>query len=67
MFFFRERSYAVERAYGPWLAGGDWWNQTLWGLEQWDLIARAHDGSMLCCSLTRDLLQNLWQMAALYD
>ncbi len=67
MFFFRERRYTVEHAYGPWLTGGDWWNQTFWGLEQWDLVARAHDGSMLCCCMTRDLLQNLWQMAALYD
>ncbi len=67
MFFFREHRYAVERAYGPWLTGGDWWNQTLWGLEQWDLVARAHDGSMICCCMTRDLMQNLWQMAALYD
>jgi protein ImuB len=67
MFFFREHRYTVERAYGPWLTGGDWWNQTLWGFEQWDLVARAHDGSMFCCCLTRDLLQNLWQMAALYD
>jgi protein ImuB len=67
MFFFRDRRFTVERAYGPWLAGGDWWNQTLWGLEQWDLVARAHDGSQICCCMTRDLMQNLWQMAALYD
>jgi protein ImuB len=67
MFFFRQRRYTVERAYGPWLIGSDWWNQTLWGLEQWDLVARAHDGSMICCCMTRNLMQNLWQMAALYD
>jgi protein ImuB len=67
MFFFRERRYTVERAYGPWLTGGDWWNQTLWGLEQWDLVARAPDGGMICCCMTRELMQNLWQMAALYD
>ena len=67
MFFFRDRRYKVERAFGPWLVSGDWWNQTLWGLEQWDLVARAHDGGMICCCMTRDLMQNLWQMAALYD
>jgi protein ImuB len=66
-FFYRERRYAVEHAYGPWLAGGDWWNQTLWGFEQWDLIARAHDGALLCCCIVRDLMRNQWQMAALYD
>jgi protein ImuB len=67
MFFYRERRYMVEHAYGPWLVGGDWWNQTLWGLEQWDLVARAQGGPMLCCCMMRDLMRNQWQMAALYD
>jgi protein ImuB len=67
IFFFRERRYAVERAYGPWVVGGDWWAQTLWGCEQWDLVARSQDDSMLCCCMMRDLLENRWQMAALYD
>ncbi len=65
--FFREQRYIVQHAYGPWRSGGDWWNPTLWGIEQWDLVARAEDGSMLCCYLVRDLIENLWQMAALYD
>jgi protein ImuB len=64
---FRDGRYAVEHSYGPWLAEGDWWNQTLWGFEQWDLIARAKDGSLLCCCIMRDLMQGEWQMAALYD
>jgi protein ImuB len=66
-FFFREQRYAVEHAYGPWLAGGEWWNQALWGGEQWDLIARAQDDSMLCCCIMRDLMHSQWQMVALYD
>ena len=64
---YRERRYVVEHAYGPWLAEGDWWNQTLWGFEQWDLVARAQDDSLLCCCIMRDLMQNEWQMVALYD
>jgi protein ImuB len=66
-FVFRERRYEVERAYGPWVMSGDWWNPTLWGLEQWDLIARARDGGLLCCCLVRDVVQQVWQMVALYD
>jgi protein ImuB len=66
-FFFREKQYTVERAYGPWLTSGDWWAPTLWGHEQWDLIARSRDGELLGCCLLRDLTQNLWQIAALYD
>jgi protein ImuB len=66
-FFFREKRYGVEHAYGPWAAGGEWWNQTLWNLEQWDLVARSGDGHLLCCCLVRDLSQNRYQMVALYD
>jgi protein ImuB len=67
LFVFREHQYKVERAYGPWLAEGDWWNQSLWGYEQWDLIARARDGSLLCCCIERDLMQQQWQLVSLYD
>jgi len=66
-FFFRQKRYVVEHAYGPWLTGGDWWNSTLWGLEQWDVVARGNDGAALCCCLVRDLMRNSWRMAALYD
>jgi protein ImuB len=66
-FVFRERRYAVEQAYGPWLTGGEWWSPTLWGCEQWDLVARAQDGAMLCCCLMRDLLREQWQMVGVYD
>jgi protein ImuB len=70
-FIFREKRYNVERAYGPWSSGGDWWRPTLWSLEQWDLVARADDAAnqatWLCCCLTRDLTQDHWQVEALYD
>jgi protein ImuB len=66
-FIFREERYEVERAYGPWMMSGDWWNPSLWGLEQWDLIARARDGALLCCCLVRDLTRQEWQMVTLYD
>jgi protein ImuB len=66
-FTFREKRYSVEQAYGPWLSSGDWWNQDLWGFEQWDLIARSRDSELLYCCLMRDLAHNCWEMAALYD
>jgi protein ImuB len=66
-FVFREKRYTVERAYGPWSCAGDWWSPTLWSLEQWDLVARGHDAASLCCCLTRDLMQDRWQVEALYD
>ncbi len=65
-FYFRGQRYAVEGAYGPWLMGGDWWNASLWGQEQWEVIARA-PGSVLSCCLMRDRLEEIWQVTALYD
>lgn len=64
---FRRQRYSVERVYGPWLAHGDWWNSSLWEVEQWDLVTRAEDGQLLCCCLVCDLLKDRWQIAGLYD
>jgi len=66
-FFFRDHRYTVERAYGPWLSSGDWWKPSLWGYEQWDLVAHAPTGTMICCCVLRDVLRNEWQIAGLYD
>ena len=66
-FVFRGKHYVVEHTYGPWLISGDWWQPTLWDLEQWDLVARAQDSVLLCCCLVRDRIEGCWQMAALYD
>lgn len=67
VFVFWGKRYVVERTYGPWLVSGDWWQPALWGFEQWDLVARAQDATLLCCCLVRDRIEDCWQMAALYD
>ena len=64
---FRGRLYKVDNAYGPWLTSGDWWNQSRWTFEQWDLVAHAQEGGLLCCCVIRNPMQACWQMAALYD
>lgn len=66
-FFFRNQRCLVERAYGPWLKGGEWWNETIWGEELWDLVARAQDNTLLFCCVVRDLIQDEWKVVALYD
>jgi protein ImuB len=66
-FFLQTKRYRVEKAYGPWLASGDWWNSELWSLEEWDVVAHSTDGSLLCGRMVRDLARNDWEMAALYD
>lgn len=64
---FRSHSYSIEKVYGPWLKGGDWWNESIWGNEQWDVIGKATDGSVLNCRLSHDFIQNDWRVAGLYD
>ena len=64
---FRSRCYLVQEAYGPWLSGGDWWNEAIWGNEQWDVIGKASDSAMQVCRLARDFIQNDWRVAGLYD
>ena len=66
-FQFRGRRYAVRHAYGPWLIGGEWWNERTWGQEQWDLVAKSDDDATLYCCVLRDLVHNLWHVAGLYD
>ena len=66
-FFYRNQRCAVERAYGPWLKSGEWWEQTIWGQEQWDLVARSQDGGLLFCCMIRDVIDDEWQLVALYD
>jgi len=66
-FVFRAARYCVERAYGPWVASGDWWNPTLWAVQQWDVIARNSARELLYCCITFEPIEKIWLMAGLYD
>jgi protein ImuB len=67
IFVFRNKRYAVERAYGPWFSSGDWWGAAWWSVEKWDLTARAEDDAVLCCCLARHPMKENWRIEALYD
>lgn len=72
IFTFRNQRYTVQHAYGPWRSSGNWWNgmqdsANAWDTEQWDLIARAEDASLLSCCILHVPGLNRWQVAALYD
>lgn len=64
---FRERNYSLEEVYGPWLKGGDWWSEAIWGNEQWDVIGRAQDSAFVVCRLSHDFILKDWRVAGLYD
>jgi protein ImuB len=64
---FRNESYRVDAAYGPWVIGTDWWNQEHWGQAQWDLVLADPSDTKLRCCIIRDLKKHCWQMAGFYD
>lgn len=66
-FYFRKNRYRVEQAYGPWHASGDWWSDSPWKYDCWDVIARSETNALLCCNLVNHLPRNSWEVAALYD
>ncbi len=66
-FVFRSVRYAIDRAYGPWIASGEWWSATLWASQQWDVIARSGCGDPLYGCLSYEPLTKRWQMVVLYD
>lgn len=66
-FFFRGHRYTVRYAYGPWFAGGEWWNERIWGQEQWDLIAQGDDETTLYGCVHQDFVQKSWLLVGLYD
>jgi len=67
VFFAHGTRYIVEHAFGPWSISGNWWQPALWTCEQWDLVSRSIDGTLLCCRLVHELIENCWQMVGLYD
>ncbi|MGC1869799.1 MAG: DNA polymerase Y family protein [Acidobacteriaceae bacterium] len=65
--FLQKKRYIIEKAYGPWRTSGDWWNPELWNVEQWDIVARSADDSLLCGCIIWNVARNCWEMVALYD
>jgi protein ImuB len=48
---------------GPWPTAGEWWGETAWAREEWDVALP--DGTV--GRLTRDLTADAWTVDAVYD
>jgi protein ImuB len=55
-------SPVIARA-GPWRTAGEWWTDTAWAREEWDVGLA--DGT--ACRLVRDLTTGSWAIDAVYD
>jgi protein ImuB len=56
------RGAVVARA-GPWQTAGEWWAETAWDREEWDIALP--DGT--ACRLVRDSTTGTWTIDAIYD
>jgi hypothetical protein len=54
---------AVVAIAGPWQIAGEWWTETAWAREEWDVALP--DGT--ACRLVKNLSMNEWRIDALYD
>jgi protein ImuB len=54
---------AVVAAAGPWQTAGEWWAETAWAREEWDVALP--DG--VACLLARDGATDAWTVDAIYD
>lgn len=56
-------------ASGPWRASGDWWRSDIWARDEWDVAVidpAAQDNEVLC-RIYRDLTNEQWFVAGIYD
>ena len=56
-------------AAGPWRTSGDWWRPDVWARDEWDiaLIDPALPESEILCRIYRDLTNEQWFVAGMYD
>jgi len=58
----------VIRAAGPWRASGDWWRVDFWARDEWDIaVADRNQESEVLCRIYRDLTNEQWFVAGIYD
>jgi protein ImuB len=58
----------VIRAAGPWRASGDWWRLDLWARDEWDIaVVDLNQESEIICRIYRDLTNEQWFVAGIYD
>ena len=58
----------ISCAAGPWRASGDWWQADVWARDEWDVaVSDSSDGSEMLCRIYRDLTNEQWFVAGIYD
>jgi protein ImuB len=63
----RKLSGNIIRAAGPWRGSGDWWAD-VWARDEWDVaVIDAAAGGEVLCRIYRDMTNEKWYVAGMYD
>jgi len=56
-------------ASGPWRTSGDWWRADVWARDEWDVAVSdpAAQEREVLCRIFRDLANEQWFIAGIYD
>jgi len=59
----------VGCAAGPWRSSGDWWRPDVWARDEWDvaIVDANNQPSEVLCRIYRDLTNDEWFVAGIYD
>lgn len=60
------RSFAVVMHAGPWRMDGEWWSQTKWCREEWDVLL-SDNAAQKVCRIAHDPSSHCWYLAGAYD
>ena len=52
----------VRKCAGPWRSGGDWWSESAWRLQEWDIELSTGLYRLSC-----DLSSQAWCLVGVYD
>lgn len=64
--FWNGQRYIVAELAGPWRLSGQWWSESNWNREEWD-VRLAGGNTWQTCRIARDPRSNCWYMQGTYD
>jgi protein ImuB len=60
------QSFAIVTRAGPWRRSGEWWSQTNWCREEWDVVLSDRTTQRIC-RIAYDPNSRCWYLAGAYD
>jgi protein ImuB len=58
--------YGVASCAGPWRSSGQWWSETCWSREEWD-VEMVDEKTRMVGRIAYDPASNCWYMQGIYD